>query len=88
LQTAGEFLHPIAEAIGNMMGVPVAIMMPVPIPEKNGEIECLRWVTLMCLLNGKAHPLAVFMSANRVPSRLLRGVDKTPWVTKKLRNHW
>ncbi|KIM81353.1 hypothetical protein PILCRDRAFT_8719 [Piloderma croceum F 1598] len=41
LQTAGEFLHPIAEAIGNMMGVPVAIMMPVPIPEKNGEIECL-----------------------------------------------
>jgi hypothetical protein len=35
-------LQPIAEAISKMMGVPVTIMMPVPIPEKNGDIECLR----------------------------------------------
>lgn len=27
-----------------MMGVPIAIMMSVPIPEKKGEIECLRYV--------------------------------------------
>lgn len=42
LQTAGEFLQPIIQAISKMMGIPVALMMPVPIPEKNGEIECLR----------------------------------------------
>jgi hypothetical protein len=42
LQTAGEFLQPVVEAIGKIMGIPVALMMPVPIPEKNGEIECLR----------------------------------------------
>ncbi|KIM78650.1 hypothetical protein PILCRDRAFT_11106 [Piloderma croceum F 1598] len=41
LQTAGKFLHPITETISSMMGVPVMIMMPVPIPEKNGEIKCL-----------------------------------------------
>ena|SRR5882762_6767969 len=44
LQTTGQYLKPIVNAIAALMNVPVIMMMPVPIPEKNDEIECLRYV--------------------------------------------
>jgi hypothetical protein len=42
LQTVGQHLQLIVEAITSLMKVPVVIMMLVLIPEKNGDIECLR----------------------------------------------
>jgi hypothetical protein len=45
LQTAAQYLKPIVDSIAALMNVPVVMMMPVPIPEKNGEIECLRYVS-------------------------------------------
>lgn len=41
IQSANNLLTPLAESIAQQMGSPVVIMIPVPMPERGGDIEVL-----------------------------------------------